>query len=485
MGKYDDVYKKMKDKYEEITKESFNEYYDQSISNLKLNKETNKNFNKNVLLVRHIRPMKKRWVNIVKEDNKSGYNKDLEVVSFQYEKVKSKEISLEKFKDYFGVLKVEEYKKKLDLELDRWIKDDESFLIDFKYIDSLKDKSILTAINKDISLYKLSYNENQDENIRKVVTLVAGYPIDYTGKMDYLSEEQKINLREAQDIDTIMSFDKLISLEGDEKDEIRMQLEKKTYLEIKKGGNPEKYLDMMTQIALINSIKYLNSFDTKVINYYYNHFVNAVTGSPIDKTFYEIVKEMNLPNTKSYYERIEDSLAKIASIQMTYNIEGKKLFGSLFTCAIYDENGAKKARVYVSGILQDFAVKDSAFEYDKDVYDNLSDASQQLAVWLQKRRFRLALQKQGNSESIDIKTFKNAIYFNTKRQDRIRNKVLELLEELKLNNLIVLEYKFYKSIDIIAIAYIELTAREKKKLGLLEDDIVSVSENGQTKLILD
>ena len=473
-----EIYNKFKDKYEQITyeqvyKETFDKFYETVLSELKI--AYNKSLSKNALLVKLIRPMKKRWIKIVIHDINSSFNKDIESAQIQYDKVKCGEMTISKFESFFGVSDIDNYKKLQLKTLNKWAMDDKLFLTDFKYLNCLINRSIMIALKNDIYLFYFLCVEKEKVKITKVPTILSELPIDITNKFDYLSDAQKSNLDQASDIDTLPPLEKLISLEGDEQDEILIRLEKKTYLEIKKGGNPDKFKDMMTQIALLKSIKYLNSNDTRIINYYYNHFLNVLTGTPIDKTICDITIELGWPNRTQYYDQVENSLAKIGSINMTYNIEGNRLFGNLLSCMLYTtDNGVKRAEVYLGPILQKIAIKDSAFEYDKSVYNNLSSASQQLAVWVQKRRYNLAINKDGNIDGITTKTFSNAIYFNTKRADRRRNKIIESLEELKSVELIIKSYNYNKRLDMIEIEYIELTAKERNKLGLLDENLVEV-----------
>lgn len=486
-----DIYNKFKNKYEKILEDSFEKFYEITCSEFE--SAENKNSSLSYLLVKTIRPTKKRWMKIIMNDKSNSFNEDIYAAEINYSKVERGEVPISKFQDFFNAKDIHEYKQRKIRELNDWVKDDDLCLTDFEYLKEMKVKSIISAFKYDIFLFFLLDLQKKDDSkenidITKVPIILSGLPIDTSCKVDYLSEAQKNNLNEDIDRDLVVTLDKLISLEGDEQEEVLMRLEKKTYLEIKKGGNPDKFLDMMTQIALLKSIKYLNSFDTKIINYYYNHLENVLTGTPIDKSVYEISKDLNLPNTTQYYELIEDSIAKIGSINMTYVMEGNKLFGNLLGCMMYTaESGIKRVKVYLGSILQDLVLKDNAFEYDKAVYNNLSSISQQLAVWLQKRRYKLRMTEHNNSEVIPIRFFSNAIYFNTKRVDRIRKKIIESLEELKLNNLIIKEYYYHKRLDAIVIEYIELTAKERKKLGILDDDIVGeavlVNESNNIKQI--
>ncbi|CAI3595179.1 hypothetical protein [Clostridium neonatale] len=472
------IYEKFQNRYEDTMNEKFDNFYENIYRDMGINKASSISN----ILTKTIRPTKKRWIKIILNDKNSSYNKDLNSVVIQYKKIKSGELDKEKFKKFFGINSMEEYDKLQYSQLKKWETNDDLYLTDFKYIKDMKNKSILSAFKNDIYLFYLRCIEEysiKNNNITKVPTILSEIPIDTSCKVDYLTEAQKKNL-EFNDVDNqLTTLDRLISLDGEEQEEVLMKLEKNTYLEIKQGGNPDKYLDMMTQIALLKSIKYLNSFDTKIITYYYNNFLHVVTNAPIIQSFYEIIKDLGLPNTTYYYEALEDCFAKIGSINMTYNIEGNRMFGNILSCFIYNENGTKKVRVHLGAVLQDLAYKGSAFEYDKDLFNKLSSGAQQLAIWLQKRRYTLAIKSGDTKESISLKTYSNAIYFTTKRADRKRNKIIEYLDELSSVKLIIEKYTYEKKADISNLEYIPLSIQEKKKLKLLDDDIVGNTDESQ------
>lgn len=247
-------------------------------------------------------------------------------------------------------------------------------------------------------------------------------------------------------------------------DKILMQLEKMTYLEIKRGAKADKFLDMMTQIALLKSVKYLNSVDVNIIRYYYTHLEKMVLGEPIDKTIYQIVTDLGMPNTLQYYEVVENSIAKLGSMNLSYDIEGNSIHGNLLGCMIYEDEGTKRATVYLGPILQAVVLKKSTFEYDEATFNSLSSDSQQLAIWFQKRRYRSAINNQGYNDLIALGMFSTAIYWNTKRKDRQRDRILTSLKELKDKNLIIKEYNYDKRVYEFTIEYIPLSPRELSKL---------------------
>ena len=474
----EEIYNKLKSKYEELFKKDFKIFFKTTILEMDTDLEIK------ALLSKVIRPTKKRWIKMITNNKESSFNKNLELVRLSIEKANGDDEEISKILGLLGVKSIEEYEKSEFNKLQKWVNDDNKLLSEFVHLSELRNKSILSAFRNDITLSYLINLESTEEpqtinkvSVTKVPAIFSQIPIDVTGKIDYLTTDQKKSLD--CENDSVLTLDKLISLEGNEQEEILMKLEKKTYLEIKNGGNPDNYLDTMTQIALLKSIKYLNSFDTKIVNYYYNHFEHVVTGTPIDKSLYEITMELNMPNTSAYTEYVENSLAKLGSMNMTYNIEGNKLYGNLLSCMIYTKNGVKRAKVFLGAILQNLVIKDSAFEYDKDIYNNLSDASKQLAVWLQKRRYNLALNKtsQTRTEEIELVEFSNTIYFKTKRADRRRNTILKSLEELKTRKLIVTDFNYTKKSNTITIEYVALTIREKNKLGILDHDLIKDNMN--------
>lgn len=462
MNNIEHIINHMKNIYEQHTKENFESYYNSVIATI------SEAADRNSLITKTIRPAKKRWLNKIKKDVNSTYNKDLQSVKIQYDKVLEKEVDSNKFKLFFNASSYDEYKEKLLKELDDWVKDDEKYLCTFKYIDDLNIKSILYAVKNDIYLSFLNAKKKA-LNIQRIPDILSDIPIDTTGRAGYLSESQINELDNNFNIETL---DRLVSLEGDAQDEILLKLEKDTYLAIKKGAAPNKYLDMMSQIALLKSIKYLNALDTKVIIYYYNHFDHLVTGTPIDKSIYDIAKDLEVPNTSEYYDKIENSLAKLGSITMTYNVEGNKLYGNILACYIYTEKNIKKAKVYLGAILQNLILNNATFEYDKDIFNKLSKNAQQVAIFLQKRRYKLAIESRGSEDSIGLNMFSNTIYFENKRKTRRTKIVIDALTELNYYKLLVAKFVHQKKFDTFNITYTELSIKEKKKIGILEDTLI-------------
>ena len=403
---------------------------------------------------------------------------------------------MSEIKNRLGIDTIEEFKIKTLNKIDDWINDEESYLSEFIYINSLSTKSKMYAIKYDLIIMKL-----RNKGI-EVPPILSNMPLDVTNKMSYLTPNEK-KLITPINVESIESFNKLISLGEDEKEKLLLELRRNKYLEIRNGTSK---IDLMTQIALLKSIKYLNSFDAKVIMYYYNNYKSILQGEPIDKSEYEILIDMGLTNSKKNYENLEDSLAKLGSLTITYtddnDIEEKddmiyknnelgitinkkeKVYGRIFSDIVMyqDEKGTKRVKIYLGSLLTDITATNIVLKYDEETFNNLSNSAQQIAIWLQKRRYKLYLSNGGNQEYIPLSAYSNAIYFGTRRKDRIRATVKKALEELKLNNIIVEEYNYETSLDLSRVRYMNLSIDEKNRLNI-NNEIENYIESSTIKKI--
>lgn len=462
-----EITNRFKIKYEKLVSRDFKSFYEEICPLVEeLYNSDDKDLAIKNLKNNNIRMTKIRWVKKLLSDSNNNIANDINSARIQYNRVLSNELSQEKFKDFFGAKDITEYTKLKLGEIELWKSNEDSLLTDYKYIDKLNIRSLKAAFKNDILLTvaSIAKEEGCNKAFTKVPSILSEIPIDTTSRIDFLSEEQKKTLDEAMDIINPSTIDKLIMFDEEDYDEILFQLEKATYLEIKRGGKSEQFLDMMTQIALLKSVKYLNATDVKVIRYYYTHFEKMVLSEPIDKTIYQIVSDLGMPNRPQYYEMIENSIAKLSSMKLSYTIEGNQLHGNFLGCLIYEDEGIKRAKVYLGQILNELLVKKSTFEYDEETFNLLSADAQQLAIWFQKRRYRAAINNTNYNEKIALSRFATAIYWNTKRADRQRNRITEALKELKDKNLIIKEFSCNKRVYEFTIEYIPLSPRELSKL---------------------
>jgi len=413
------IINQFKIKYEKLVKKKkFEDFFSSlssdldDISDLEKRELIMKNISSNV------KRTKTRWVNKILKAKNNKYAKDIEFAETQYKKVLSKQISVEKFESYFDCKTLAEYKEKCLAPLNEWKTNMDSLLSDFLYIENFTKASIDSAFKNDI-LVKFStfcYEEESNmNNTTKIPSILSQIPVDTTSRTYFLTNDQKKDLDKCIDISEPSTIDRYIMIGEDEQNELLLQLEQKTYLQIKNGGNSEKVLDLLTQIALVKSVKYLNRLDVNIISYYYTHFHKIVLGEPIVKSIYQITVDLGLANTIKNYDAIESSIAKLGSMTLSYNIEGNSVNGIFLESSIYESNGVRMAKVYLGSILKELILKKSTLEYDGEIFNSLGADAQQLAIWLQKRRYTCAITNTAYNETISLSKLSTAIYWNTKR----------------------------------------------------------------------
>ncbi|MFW2491757.1 hypothetical protein ACN077_24850 [Clostridium chromiireducens] len=460
-------------KYEKLVKKSFEDYLLSLYSDL----ENIRDLEKRELIMKNIcsnvKRTKTRWVNKILAAKNNKYIKDIEFAEIQYKKVLSKQISVEKFKSYFDAETLDEYKEKCLSPLNEWKSSTDSLLSDFPYIDTFSKSSIDSAFKNDIfvqfSLFCYEEESNMN-NTTKIPSILSQIPVDTTSRTYFLTNEQKKELDKCTDISEPSTIDRYIMIGEDEQNELLLQLEQKTYLQIKSGGNSEKVLDLLTQIALVKSVKYLNRLDVKIISYYYTHFHKIVLGEPIVKSIYQITLDLGLANTIKNYDAIESSIAKLGSMTLSYNIEGNSINGIFLESSIYESNGIRMAKVYLGSILKELILKKSTLEYDGVIFNSLGPDAQQLAIWLQKRRYKCAITNTPYNEIISLSKLATAIYWNTKRIDRKRDRLIVALNELENNHIVVAASLYDKKNISFEVKYIPLSSNELLKLQTYPSD---------------
>jgi len=430
-------------------------------------------------LLSSVKKTKYRYVKRIFDDSESDYNKDIQFAEEQYEKVLSKKNTQKKFKEYFNAKTFNEYKKKkYDLIID-WQSDEMTLLTDFPYFENCKKSAINSAFKNDILVlfFRFIENLNNLKNTTKVPSILSSIPIDTTSRTYFLTDEQKKSLEVCVDINQPSTIDRYIMIDQNEQNELLLQLEQKTYLQIKNGENSEKVIDLLTQIALIKSIKYLNRLDVKIISYYYTHFHKIVLEEPIVKSISKITSDLKMANTTKNYDAVENSIAKLGSTRLSYKMEGRSINGIFLESSIYEQDGIRMAKVYLGSILKELILKKSTLEYDEASFDSLGGDAQQLAIWLQKKRYRCALLNTKYDEVITLNKLSTAIYWNTKRIDRKRDRLVVALEELKENKIVVRDASYSKKDISFDITYIPLSGHEMAKINRSYDDGNLINDN--------
>lgn len=473
------ITEKFKTKYKELLKKNIEDLLyslEDDFSNIE-DIDKRELITKNLLSA--VKKAKYRYVKRIFDEVESDYNKDIEFAKEQYQKVLSKKITQKKFKEYFNAKTFKEYEKKVHDLIINWRSDEMSLLTDFPYFESCKKASMNSAFKNDILVLFYRFLENMDnlKNTTKVPSILSSIPIDTTSRTYFLTDEQKKNLEVCVDINEPSTIDRYIMIDENEQNELLLQLEQKTYLQIKNGENSEKVMDLLTQIALIKSIKYLNRLDAKIISYYYTHFHKIVLEEPIVKSISKITSDLKMANTTKNYDAVESSIAKLGSTRLSYKMEGRSINGIFLESSIYEQDGIRMAKVYLGSILKELILKKSTLEYDEASFDSLGADAQQLAIWLQKRRYRCALLKTKYTEVITLNKLSTAIYWNTKRIDRKRDRLVVALEELKNNKIVVRDASYSKKDISFDITYIPLSGHEMAKINISYDDVNLINDN--------
>lgn len=473
---------KLKHKFSGIFKENFKEFYNGLSSEIK----RLDNANDREILIKNmamsIRKTKTRWVNKILTDKNGPIVKEISYAEFKYNSLLAGEITKAEFKKFSSAATFEEFKDKLIDPLNKWKDDPESLLTDFKYFKTLSKYSIKTAFKNDI-LKMYSNFESGEVNTTKIPSILGDIPIETTNRVYFLTDEQRKSLDEGLDSIRDGTIDRIVMIGEEAEEELLLQLEKSTYLNIKSGGNPTVLEDLMTQIALIKAVKTLNKLDTMIIRYYYTHFHKIVLGEPIIKSIGDICKDIGLSHSGSNFEAIIDSIAKLGSMNITHNYKGNSINGGFLTSYIYQIEGKTFAKVQLGDILNNLILRNSTYSFDENIFNNLCADAQQLLAWLQKRRYKTVLNQVDRIDRIHIKAFANAIYWNTKVLAKQRTRIMAALSDLKNNNIIVKDFMYDKKAFTFEVEYIDLPENEKDKLLNEDGDSNKVLLSGTHTII--
>ncbi|MDU1411914.1 MAG: hypothetical protein E6929_03785 [Clostridium sp.] len=446
------IYDKFEEKYNTLMNEDFDVFYNSLISEIK--KLNDQRVREIVVknLKRSMITTKRNWNKKTIEKEDSPFNTELAFVELQYNQMKSGIISYNDFIDRFKCKDVEEYKERVLGILSDWENDENKLLSEYIYFSFRQKRSMKIAFKNDI--LKLSANFFKDVKITRVPSIIGDIPIDTTNRINYLNKEDVDNITKETKLLVPSTIDKLIYSDNDSQNELLLQLEHETFMKIKNGEEAATVGDMIAKMAILKSLKTFNSFDKKIILYFYQHFYEVFTGKKIEKYVADIVQDLGLKNQTKYRDMVENSIAKIASMKISHNFEGHYINGVFFEAKIETVGGRRKATVYLSGIIEDVFIKDNTINFYDTTYNNLSADAQQLAVMFQKNRMRLALEKSGYKQTIVLMEFSRSIFWGTKRIDLQRKRIIAALDELKQKKVVLKDYSYSKKNYSFDIEYI-------------------------------
>lgn len=436
------IYKKFEDKYETLMEEDFDMFFNSLISDIKKLNDTKvreivvKNLKRTMLST------KRNWNKKTLEATDSPFNIELSFVHMQYKQLKSGIIKEVEFVEKFKCKDPSEYKDKVLSALNDWENDENKLLSDYHYFDYRPKRSMKTAFKNDI--LKLSSNFFKDIKITRVPSIIGDMAIDTTNRINYLTKEETEEIEKELKPVYPSTIDKLIYSDNDSQKELLLRLEHETFMRIRSGEESGRVGDMVAKMAILKSIKTFNSFDKKIILYFYQHFYEVFTGKKIERYIADIVQDLGFKNQTKYRDMVEDSIAKIASMKISHNFEGHYINGVFFEAKIETVDGRRKATVYLSGIIEDVFIKDNTINFYDTIYNDLSADAQQLAVMFQRNRMKLALEKSPYKQNIMLMEFSRSIFWGTKRIDLQRKRIIAALDELKQKRVVLKDYSYNK-----------------------------------------
>ncbi len=463
MGEFkNEIYNRFEEKFIKFINEDFDAFYNSIMSDIKnLNDKAVAEIGfKN--LKRTMLTTKKNWNKKTINEKDSAFNTELTFVQLQYDKMKNGIITENEFESKFRCKDIVEYKDRILTYLNDWENDENKLLTEYMYFNFRQKRSMKVAFKNDI--LKLSSNYFKDIKITRVPSIIGDMAIDTTNRISYLSTEDKDKMEKNEIISVPSTIDKLIYSDKDSQNELLLKLEHETFIKIKNGEENGSVGDMVAKMAILKSLKTFNSFDKKIILYFYQHFYEVFTGKKIEKYIADIVQDLGLKNQTKYRDMVENSIAKIASMKISHNFEGHFINGVFFEAKIDQVDGRRKATVYLSGIIEDVFIKDNTINFYDTIYNNLSADSQQLAVLFQKNRMKRALEKNGYNQNIVLMEFSRSIFWGTKRVDMQRKRIIAALDELKQKQVVLKDYKYNKKDYSFDIEYIPFSDDTMKNI---------------------
>ncbi|MGL5085738.1 MAG: hypothetical protein ACRC68_08505 [Clostridium sp.] len=448
----DQIYSYFEPKYEKFINEDFDVFYN-SI-NGDIDKLNDKSVRDIVIknLKRTVTNTKINWNKKIIEDKNSPFNKEIEFAELEYAQVISGVMKLKDFENKFKHNEAMEYKDTILSQLNEWQKDENKLLIEFRYFNLRQKRSMKVAFKNDILKFAMNYFK--DVKITRVPSIIGDMAIDTTNRIDFFSNADKENMEKQSDMFMTSTIDKLIYSDGDRQQELLLRLEHETFIKIKSGEEVTNVSDIVTKMAILKTLKTFNNFDKKIILYFYQHFYEVFSGKKIEKYIGDIVQDLGMKNQTKHRNMVENSIAKIASMKISYNFEGHSINGVFFEAKIEEKDGRRKATVYLSGIIEEVFIKDNTINFYDTTYSNLSADAQQLAVMFQKNRMKLAIEKSGYTQNIALMEFSRTIFWGTKRIDIQRKRIIAALNELMLKDVVLKSYTYNKKNYSFDIEYI-------------------------------
>ncbi|MEG0296761.1 MAG: hypothetical protein RR620_08575 [Clostridium sp.] len=409
-----------------------------------------------------IRKKKARWCYDYINDKNSRYAKDLELANSNLKILKERNYSEDKIKEGFRLLfavdSIEELEYALKKDIIEWRNDVNSYFSQFNKFKPLVGRTLSAAIKNDIRIlyFKRIMSKLNEEysNITRIPSFIGAIGIDTTNRNKIWSGNVEGELGLTGGTERYLTT-------PDESDELLISLKNEV---VKRLEGQQAVEDVMTKIALVQAMKDFTNLDVAIINCFYTDLYNVVNESMEPISIYSLIKKLNLPDNGVSYESVRNSLLKIGSVNMSayYATSDTKvsLAGGILEVYMKDS----EVIVTLGRFLRQLAIMNSTFNFNTDVYSKLSKDSQQIAIWLQKRRLRRFTEGNFEKDMISIYQVAKSIKSQTSNTSLLKKRIDKVLAELIENSLIVSSFEKPRGSIYYYINYVRLPEDIEKKI---------------------
>lgn len=393
---------------------------------------------------------KKRWYNLLIKKIEEDKLEEFKYLKKLYKIVQTGELKQEDYEKICGYKSFEDYKANQINKINIWYDRDE-LLTTCPLLTEIRNiRSVNTAFIKDIMI---TYLESfSDQTIEDVLPLfISKIQIDPSNKAPLFDE--------TKEIDEV--FEKMIWIDDEIKEKLEIKLKTESYIRMQ-SSKKRNIGDILTQLAVLNSIKNFNTFDIKIILYFYSKYQYIALDKKISKYDYEIAEEMGLAKRKHTYDSIVDSVSKIGSVLISYSIKENSVSGVFFETDIAKEGDSRKITVYLGNLLKELVM---SYEIGKERFNNLSNDAQAILMHIAERRYRfLSKNTDEDQDIIFISELMSYIAWNTKRLDRRIKRIKDVIMELDNKKILIESHNYNKKTKGFKIEYTPLTISEINKL---------------------
>ncbi|MBZ9637615.1 hypothetical protein [Clostridium sp. FP1] len=409
------------------------------------------------LLTRSRRITKKRWIEL---EFKNGYNL-LDKIQEQASTVYNSDIAA--FKLIYKANNLDELKQDMtklqqltDDKLLCWRKDDNSYFVEFEYLERKTQRQLLQSFQSDfnwVALHYIKKNMYLNNSISMPIS-VSDLPVDISGR-------RKVSL------DTMAC----ITAHNDNKQEEQYYYNTQKY----NDTQISTYVDInyVQKNSLQHAFKHFNALDRLIFIYILSQKkADFFETRKIIVDISDIVKNVFLTTGAKNYETVKSSIVKMANIQMQYIVKGQSGFISRIFSEVYLNEKAigntnKKntsATIFVSDIIVSELMEKQTLNIYGDKINDISSEALSLVCAIQGRRMKFYGEGKNITEDLlPYYFFQLKFRMSDKRKKRNLPTIKALLEELQKNHIII--KSFTQVSDAFQVVYYNLNTIEIKNFA--------------------